>query len=99
MTVIRTGGVYAGRTENSGRNEDDWKKFSFFAVFPPGNPERILGKTVRGDEPRATACGGSFARGEIGRNEQCPHEADLRRLSPRIRGGVCNTRPRVAMQR
>ena len=32
------------------------------------------------DEPRATACGGCFARGEINRNEQCPHEADLRRL-------------------
>ena len=35
------------------------------------------------DEPRATACGGCFARGEINRNEQCPHEADLRRLSLR----------------
>ena len=32
------------------------------------------------DEPRATACGGCLARGEINRNEQCPHEADLRRL-------------------
>ena len=68
-------------------------KFSYLAVFPPGSEAR--GKTVRGDEPRATACGGSFARGEIKRNEQCPHEADLRRLSLRIRGGVCNTRPRV----
>ena len=32
------------------------------------------------DEPPMTACGGYFIGGEINRNEQCPHEADLRRL-------------------
>jgi hypothetical protein len=30
-----------------------------------------------------TACGGSFIGGEIMRNKQCPHEADLRQLSMR----------------
>ena len=30
-----------------------------------------------------TACGGNFIGDEIRRNEQCPHEADLRRLSLR----------------
>ena len=30
------------------------------------------------DEPPITACGGNFIGGEISRNEQCPHEADLR---------------------
>ena len=30
-----------------------------------------------------TACGGIFIGGEFSRNEQCPHEADLRRLSLR----------------
>ena len=38
-----------------------------------------------GDEPPMTACGGNFIGGEISRNEQCPHEADLRRL--RLRKG------------
>ena len=32
------------------------------------------------DEPPMTACGGNFIGGEISRNEQCPHEADLRQL-------------------
>ena len=27
-----------------------------------------------------TACGGYFVKGEINRNEQCPHGGDLRRL-------------------
>ncbi|MBQ7656560.1 MAG: hypothetical protein IJS41_08645, partial [Clostridia bacterium] len=27
-----------------------------------------------------TACGGNLIGGEISRNKQCPHEADLRRL-------------------
>ena len=32
------------------------------------------------DEPPMTACGGNLIGGEISRNKQCPHEADLRRL-------------------
>ena len=32
------------------------------------------------DEPSMTACGGNLIGGEISRNKQCPHEADLRRL-------------------
>ena len=32
------------------------------------------------DEPSMTACGGNLIDGEISRNKQCPHEADLRRL-------------------
>ena len=36
-----------------------------------------------GDEPPMIACGGNFIGGEIRRNKQCPHEADLRRLSLR----------------
>ena len=43
-----------------------------------------------GDEPRATACGGCLARGEINRNEQCPHEADLRPLRLRIKEAPCS---------
>ena len=35
------------------------------------------------DESPMTACGGNFIGDEIRRNEQCPHEADLRRLSLR----------------
>ena len=35
---------------------------------------------LEGDEPPMTACGGNLIGGEINRNEQCPHEADLRRL-------------------
>ncbi len=35
------------------------------------------------DESPMTACGGNFIGDEIMRNEQCPHEADLRRLSLR----------------
>ena len=31
-----------------------------------------------GEEPPMTACGGNLIGGEISRNEQCPHEADLR---------------------
>ena len=31
-----------------------------------------------------TACGGILIGGEISRNEQCPHQADLRRLRLRI---------------
>ena len=44
------------------------------------SPASIFADYGSRDEPRATACGGCFARGEINRNEQCPHEADLRRL-------------------
>jgi hypothetical protein len=36
------------------------------------------------DEPPMTACGGNIIGGEISRNKQCPHEADLRRLRLRI---------------
>jgi hypothetical protein len=36
-----------------------------------------------GDEPPMTACGGNLIGGEISRNKQCPHEADLRRLRMR----------------
>ncbi|MBR0409205.1 MAG: hypothetical protein IJI53_14340, partial [Clostridia bacterium] len=32
------------------------------------------------DEPPMTACGGNLIGGEISRNKQRPHEADLRRL-------------------
>ena len=32
----------------SGGSEDDQMKFSYLAVFPPGNSVGILGKTVRG---------------------------------------------------
>ena len=32
------------------------------------------------DEARTAACGGCSVRAEINRNEQCPHQADLRRL-------------------
>ena len=35
------------------------------------------------DESPMTACGGNIIGDEIRRNEQCPHEADLRRLSLR----------------
>ena len=35
------------------------------------------------DEPPMTASGGNLIGDEIKRNEQCPHEADLRRLSLR----------------
>ena len=43
-----------------------------------------------------TACGGYFIGGEIKRNEQCPHEADLRRLSLRIINTLvgCGAKPR-----
>ena len=40
-----------------------------------------------GDEPPMTACGGNLIGGEFRRNKQCPHEADLRRLSLRNWGG------------
>jgi hypothetical protein len=33
-----------------------------------------------------TACGGNFIGGEISRNKQCPHQADLRRLRLRTTG-------------
>ena len=48
---------------------------SRFAGMGPG-PKQALAR----DEPPMTACGGYFIGGEISRNEQCPHEADLRRL-------------------
>ena len=41
---------------------------------------------LEGDEPPMTACGGNLIGGEISRNEQCPHEADLRRLRLRTWG-------------
>ncbi len=62
-------GGRAGRPRGwkiSDGSADDQMKFSFFAVFPPGNPAGILGKTV-GDEPPMTACGGNFIGGEISR--------------------------------
>ncbi len=43
---------------------------------PPSNSANYGSR----DEPPMTACGGYFIGGEINRNEQCPHEADLRRL-------------------
>ena len=51
----------------SGGSADDQMKFSFLAVFPPGSTEGAGGKTVRGDEPPMTACGGNFIGGEISR--------------------------------
>ena len=50
----------------SGGSVDDQMKFSYLAVFPPGNSVGILGKTV-GDEPPMTACGGNLIGGEISR--------------------------------
>ena len=41
---------------------------------------------LEGDEPPMTACGGNLIGGEIIRNEQSPHEAELRRLRMRPRG-------------
>ena len=55
---------------------------SFFRSRGPGDHPLVQGY---GDEPPMTACGGYFIGGEISRNEQCPHEADLRRLRLRIK--------------
>ena len=44
------------------------------------------------DEPPMTACGGNLIGGEIKRNEQCPHEADLRRLSLRTLAALAGGR-------
>ena len=54
---------------------------SLFAYWcPEGEP------LWRGDEPPMTACGGNLIGGEISRNKQCPHQADLRRLRLRTTG-------------
>ena len=67
----------------SAGSADDRMKFSYLAVFPPGNA--VTGKTV-GDEPPMTACGGNLIGGEISRNKQSPKE--LRRLRLRIWGRI-----------
>ena len=79
LGLVFSGGR-AGRPRGkiSVRSVDDRTKFSFLADLPPGKPAGLTGKSVRGDEPPMTACGGNFIGGETGRNEQCPHEADLR---------------------
>ena len=41
---------------------------------------RYFAKCGSRDEARTAACGGCSVRAEINRNEQCPHQADLRRL-------------------
>ena len=50
------------------------KAFPFLQPFPEG------------DEPPMAACGGNLIDGEISRNEQCPHEADLLLFRPRTWG-------------
>ena len=49
-----------------------------------------------GDEPPMTASGGNFIGGEIIRNKQCPHEADLRRLRLRTVTTLAQVWGRVA---
>ena len=46
LTVLRTGGVYAGRKKISGGSEDDRKKSSFLADLPLGC--EATGKSVGG---------------------------------------------------
>ena len=48
------------------------------------------------DEPPMTACGGNLIGGEISRNKQCPHEADLRRLRLRTVTTLAQVWGRVA---
>ena len=60
-------------------------QFGLTGCFRCRSPEdEVLWCRCTRDEPPMTACGGFLIGGEITRNEQCPHEADLRLLSVRI---------------
>ena len=59
--------MYAARSIFAEQSLPCGSKNAFLSDFPPGSTEGARGKTVRGDEPPMTACGGNLIGGEINR--------------------------------